>query len=104
MSAEYTNLIRVPGMTARVVVDADYDWYALGSLLSEGTDHDQAQLIEAFARGLHDLEGIYGVMQVHYISDMLKTPGDEDYTYDLEAVKWFLRQLLIRLDNDAEVN
>src|SRR5690606_8913008 len=38
MSAEYTNLVRVPGLSARVVVDADYHWWDLGELLAEGYD------------------------------------------------------------------
>ena len=38
MSANYTNLIQIPGVMARVVVDADYDWRTLGSLLADGFD------------------------------------------------------------------
>lgn len=100
MTADYTNLIQIPGIRARVVVDADYNWNELGQLLAEGYDHEQGDLIEALARGLHAMPSD-GLVQLQYLADWLKTPGDEDYTYDLDAVRWFLRELLIRLEEDA---
>ena len=89
MSADYTNLIRVPGLSARVVVDADYNWRDLGELLAGGFDGEQADLLESLARGLKE-KGVDGLMQIQYISDAMNTHHS--------SVAWFLRELLVRLE------
>lgn len=98
MSADYTNLIRVPGITARVVVDADYDWKELGALLADGYDGEQAEMLDALAQGLWKQpkgKTYGGLMQLQYVADHIdRDPG----SYDKEAIIWFLRELLIRLE------
>ena len=54
MSDTITNLIRIPGVQARVVVDADYHWRDLGALLADGFDGEQAELLDALAKGLRN--------------------------------------------------
>lgn len=97
MSAEYTNLIHVPGITGRVVVDADYNWTELGELLADGFDGEQAELINSLAVGLRRKESD-GLMQLQYVADLLR--GDTE-DYDKEGVIWFLRELLIRVGGEA---
>lgn len=97
MSANYTNLIQVPGVSARVVVDADYDWRTLGALLADGFDGEQAELLDNLARGLRGKK-FDGLMQVQYVADMIRDNPEE---YDIEAIRWLLSELLIRLEEDA---
>lgn len=100
MTADYTNLIQIPGIRARVVVDADYDWRALGTLLSDGYDAEQAELLDALAKGLWKSPkgGTYGgLMQLQYVADHITADAG---SYDKEAIIWFLRELLIRLEGD----
>ena len=94
MTAKYTNLITVPGMNARVVVDADYHWRDLGTLLAEGFDAEQAELLDDLSRGLRtDIAN--GLMQLQYVADVIREHPDE---YDIDAIRWFLSELLIRLE------
>ena len=97
MSANYTNPIQIPGVTARVVVDADYDWRTLGSLLADGFDAEQAELLDNLARGLRGKK-FDGLMQVQFVADVIRNHPDE---YDIEAIRWFLSELRIRLEGDA---
>ena len=98
MSADHTNLIHVPGIQARVVVDAEYDWRELGALLADGYDGEQADLLDALAKGLWGLPTSGGLMQLQYVADKITcTPGE----YDKEAIRWFLTELLIRLEDEA---
>lgn len=97
MSADYTNLIQIPGVMARVVVDADYDWRTLGSLLADGFDAEQAELLDNLARGLRGKKSD-GLMQVQFMADVTRNHPDE---YDIEAIRWLLGELLIRLEDDA---
>lgn len=96
MTAKYTNLITVPGMNARVVVDADYNWRDLGGILAEGFDAEQAELLDDLSRGLRT-DVANGLMQLQYVSDAIRDHPDE---YDIDAIRWFLSELLIRLDDD----
>lgn len=95
MTAEYTNLIHIPGLLARVVVDGDYDWWALGELLADGYDYEQGNFLTAFAESLKARPGSDGLMQIQYLADLFN-----DNDWNKEAVIWFLRELLIRLEND----
>ena len=97
MSADYTNLVRVPGVQARVVVDADYDWRTLGALLADGFDGEQAELLDNLARGLQGKK-FDGLMQLQFVADVIRNRPDE---YDPEAIRWLLSELLIRLEGDA---
>ena len=94
MSAEYTNLIRIPGIKARVVVDADYHWRDLGALLAEGYDAEQAELLDALSAGLRGKVSD-GLMQLQYVADAIRNHPDE---YDIDAIRWLLSELLIRLE------
>lgn len=97
MTVDYTNPIRIPGVMARVVVDADYDWRTLGALLADGFDGEQAELLDNLARGLRGKK-FEGLMQLQYVADVIRDHPDE---YDIEAIRWFLSELLIRLEGDA---
>lgn len=100
MTADYTNLIQIPGVKARVVVDADYDWRALGALLAAGYNTDQAEMLDALAQGLwKEPNGITygGLMQLQYVADHITNDAG---SYDREAIIWFLRELLIRLEGE----
>lgn len=81
---------------ARVVVDASYNWRELGSLLADGFDGEQADALDALSAGLRGKVSD-GLMQLQYVADLIRNHPDE---YDLEAVKWFLSELLIRLEGD----
>ena len=94
MSAKYTNLIRIPGIQARVVVEADYHWRDLGVLLAEGYDGEQAEMLDAFSAGLRGKVGD-GLMQLQYVADAIRNHPDE---YDIDAIRWLLSELLIRLE------
>lgn len=94
MSDTITNLIRIPGVQARVVVDADYHWRDLGALLAEGFDGEQAELLDAFSAGLRGKVSD-GLMQLQYVADVIRNHPDE---YDIEAIRWLLSELLIRLE------
>ncbi|ALJ22069.1 hypothetical protein [Microbacterium sp. No. 7] len=97
MSDTITNLIHIPGVQARVVVDAEYDWATLGALLAEGLDSEQAELLDALAQGLWTGDA-NGLMQLQYIADHITVdPG----AYDKGAVIWFLRELLVRLEGES---
>lgn len=94
MTANYTNLIRIPGVEARVVVDADYNWRDLGGILAEGFDAEQAELLDDLSRGLRtDVDN--GPMQLQYVGDLIHDHPEE---YDIDAIRWFLSELLIRLE------
>ncbi|ALJ19549.1 hypothetical protein [Microbacterium sp. No. 7] len=97
MTDTITNLIRIPGVQARVVVDADYDWRDLGVLLAEGFDGEQAELLDALAQGLWGAQSPGGLMQLQHIADHI---GGDPGEYDKEAIIWFLRELLARLEGD----
>lgn len=94
MTDTITNLIRIPGVQARVVVDADYHWRDLGSLLAEGYDGEQAEMLDAFSAGLRE-KAFDGLMQLQHIADAIRDHPEE---YDIEAIRWFLGELLIRLE------
>lgn len=94
MSAEYTNLVKVPGIRGRLVIDADYDWDVLGGLLIDSIDFEQAEFLEALSVGLRDLPNSGGIMQLQSVVDTILR---DDAEYDIEAIKWFLRELLCRL-------
>ena len=99
MSDTITNLIRIPGVQARVVVDADYHWRDLGALLADGFDGEQAELLDALAKGIirNQPEGksYGGLMQLQYVADVIRNNPDE---YDIDATRWLLSELLIRLE------
>lgn len=94
MTDTITNLIRIPGVQARVVVDADYHWRDLGSLLAEGFDGEQAEMLDALSAGLRG-KVANGLMQLQYVADAIRHHPDE---YDIEAIRWLLSELLIRLE------
>ena len=96
MSAEHINHIEVPGISARVVVDADYHWWGLGELLAEGFDREQADFLLAFAEKIQALPGADGLMQLQYLADLFNS--DKDWNKD--DLVWLLRELLIRLEDD----
>lgn len=96
MGAEYTNLVKIPGIRGRLVIDADYDWDVLVGILVDSVDFEQAEFLEALSVGLRDLPA-GGIVQLQYIADVIL--GND---YNVEAIKWFLRELLTRLeDNDG---
>ena len=98
MSDTITNLIRIPGVQARVVVDADYHWRDLGALLADGFDGEQAELLDALAKGIRDQsEGKRsgGLMQLQYVADVIHNNPDE---YDIDVIRWLLSELLTRLE------
>lgn len=100
MTAHYTNLIQIPGVKARVVVDADYDWRTLGALLADGFDAEQAEMLDTLAQGLWkgpNGEKFTGLMQLQYVADRITHDAG---SYDKEAIIWFLRELLIRLEGE----
>lgn len=94
MSEERTNLIKIPGISARVVVDADYDWWGLGELLAGEGDREQGRFLLALSENLQALPGADGLMQLQYLAGLLKRTGNG------ETVMWLLRELLIRLEED----
>lgn len=98
MTDTITNLIRIPGVQARVVVDADYHWRDLGSLLAEGFDGEQAEMLDALSAGLRGRVAD-GLMQLQYVADVIRDHPEE---YDIEAIRWFLSELLIRLEGEYE--
>ncbi len=100
MTTDYTNLIQIPGVKARVVVDADYDWRTLGALLADGYDAEQAEMLDSLAQGLWKGpkgETYSGLMQLQYVADHITNDAG---SYDREAIIWFLRELLIRLEGE----
>lgn len=99
MPAKFTNLLHVPGFKGRVEIDADYEWRELGAILADGFDYEQANLLDALAKGLRTSpEGKFygGLMQLQYVADHVREHPDE---YDIDAVKWLLSELLIRLED-----
>lgn len=98
MSDTITNLIRIPGVQARVVVDADYHWRDLGALLADGFDGEQAELLDALAKGLRNQpegKSYGGLMQLQYVADVIHNNPDE---YDIDVIRWLLSELLTRLE------
>lgn len=94
MSDTITNLIRIPGVQARVVVDTDYHWRDLGALLADGFDGEQAELLDTFSAGLR-AKGSDGLMQLQYVADVILNNPDE---YDIDVIRWLLSELLTRLE------
>lgn len=91
----------VPGITLGVDPYIGYDWAALGKILAGETDRGQADFLDAFAAGLAELALSASAMQLLYVADWLKLGArDEEDPYDLEAVKWVLRDLLGFLEGD----
>lgn len=97
MSAKYTKLLSIPGLDARIVVDADYKWGELGKLLSESYDSEQAKFLEAMGKTLMSLGG-NGLMQIQFLADHIGVMADAG-AMDAGAIKWFLNELLIRLED-----
>lgn len=91
MTDRHANLIQIPGVTARVVVDADYDWRALGKLLAGRWNTEQADLLDQLSRALRAQD--LGLMQLQYIADAIRQ--DE---YSIDSIRWLLSELLIRLE------
>lgn len=96
MTAKYTNLITVPGISGRVVIDADYNWSELGELLAAGNDDEQATFLTYLVCDLQGL-GFAGSLQLQYLSDRIKR--DQDDEYRIAPIVWFLRELLERLES-----
>lgn len=95
MSAKYTTLLTIPGLDARIEVEADYNWSELGTLVAEGYDYEQAEFLDAIAQALYRMGG-NGLMQLQYLADrILEGLGK----YDAGAISWFLNELLIRLED-----
>lgn len=98
MTDTITNLIRIPGVRARVVVDAEYAWDDLGSLLADGFDGEQADLLQYLSRGLRS-KGADGLMQLQYLADLILTHDEAEY--DADSIRWLLRELLTRLESES---
>lgn len=94
MSEAVDNTIRFPGIVAQVETDVQYDWAQLGEILARGFDAEQADLLNSFSSALKDL-GAQGLMQLEYVSDLIRSDSD----WNKEAILWFLKELLARLED-----
>ena len=78
--------------------------YELGDYIESDwlVEHDrqvaeQAELPDNLAKGLRGKK-FDGLMQVQFVADVIRNHPDE---YDIEAIRWFLSELRIRLEGDA---
>lgn len=83
----------IDGISVRSV-EFEYDWEILGHVLARALDREQASFLAVFAGVLSEEAG---VMQIEYLADWLKQ-WPEDASGDIDALKWFLRELLERLE------